>query len=251
VAGKGFLYFFPTNEHTKQIITAAEFAAAGFAHALPEGGANCCVTTAGPDGLAGLIAVPPGGPSPRYDKSHQVWRKSPARGGKTLAYVGVAADAKPGPAELARPRMFDGNAVKLLDGNEWIIPRCHAVLDERPPTLPLQLDVGDDAETILYKPMAQYEQLSRDAFRLWMDFWKPEEKDRLTSADHIRMAVAAIQVNYRICLLEAVGLLGLWGTNELKLILRAMIDADAVDAYLEARAAEAVDPEKKVDASAT
>jgi hypothetical protein len=240
----GFVYFFPRGEGQQQKVSAEDFEAAGFAHALTGGGIECRPTTAGPDGLAGILAVPEtaGQAKTRFDKAGQVWRKGPTRkveGRDVFAYVGVEKSARPGPADLARLHVYAGNAVRLLDGNEWIVPRCHAFLEDRPPTLPRQLDVAEDGESVVTRIQPAFEQLSHDAFRFWMDWSGQSPADKgMTSAEQVKLAAAALAVNYRVGVLEVVALLGLWGEIEFGLVLRAMIDADEVETYLQKKRLE-------------
>lgn len=237
----GFIYFIPTD---KQALTAADFEAAGLGYALTGDGVDCRPTTAGPDGRAGVLAVAnaPGAAKPKHDPAGQVWRKGPTKAAGPAFYVGMNKGARPGPADLVRPHAYGGTAVRLLDGQDWTVPRCHAVLDDRPPTLPRVLDVADDGESVVLRPHPAFEQLGRDALRFWLD-WSGQSEDggRMTPSEQVRLAVAALAVNYRVGLLEAVALLRLWGTDEFGLVLRALIDADEVEAHLQKKASAGAD----------
>jgi hypothetical protein len=245
VSGKGFIYFFP-KLGGRQTVQARDFEACGFGHALTGPGVESRGTTAGPDGLAGVLAVPsrPGAPMPRFDKS-QIWRKGPLRkdrdDNEVFAYVGMSGDPaeRPGPEDLAREHVCPGNEVTLLDGNAWVVPRCYAFLEDRPATLPRVLDVADDGETAVSRIAPAFQQLNADAFRFWMDFTNQSaEGERLNGAEQIRIATDAMAVNYRVGRLEIMAMLGLWGTVEFGRVLRAMVDGDACNEWLEKKMAE-------------
>lgn len=55
-------------------------------------------------------------PRPHYDADSTEWIDCGAY------FVGVHTEQKPTPSELQRARLFDGYAVRLCDGHEWIVP---------------------------------------------------------------------------------------------------------------------------------
>jgi hypothetical protein len=240
-----FTYFIET---ARRGADEALMKAAGLAYALSENaGVSYVLTSGGPGGVAGVLVVPngPAGESvvPAYKPVAQTWRKLPPAAGTidgkpAAVWVGVDNAEKPGPDDLARKRMRDGQSVKLLDGNEWIVPRCVAMLEGRNHTLPQVLDIGDDGTTVVGKLDPRYTSLCDHAFdfwRMWAGYEMPEA-ERLTAQQEIALAADGLAVNYRVSKVEIIALLGLWGTDEYGLILRAMIDADEVEAYWKAEA---------------
>jgi len=225
----GLIYFIETDKGT---ITAAEFARLGLAHALAGPSLESCQTHDGPGGKKGLIVAPqlPGKASaaPKFRKSTQTWRR-----GASGWHVGFDNSARPGPSDLAREKIYTGASVRLRDGNDWIVPRCVAILEDRPPTLPYVFDVGDDGE-ILARIEPRFDALCKSAFDLWLHFSRQTDRPALDAAQQVRLACEALAVNYRLGTLEAVGLLGLIGTEERTATLRAIIDADEVEAYFKA-----------------
>jgi hypothetical protein len=230
---RSILYFLVTD---KAAAAPADLEAVGLAHALSDHG-TASVRVRGPENLEGLLIAANGAagetPALVYQSEKQAWRKGP--GGKY--FVGVDRAAMPGPDDLARAKIYPGQAVKLLDGNEWIVPRCVGMLDDRPMTLPRQLDLADDGETAIARPHPRYEALCARAFDWWLQWSRQSETKKLTTGEQLDLAIAALAVNYRIGKLEAVSLLGLFGTDEFGLVLRAMIDADEVDAFFAAQEA--------------
>lgn len=241
-----FIYFFP-NPATP-LIGRAEFEAAGLGYALPAaGGVESGPVAAGPGGSPGLLAaVPPvNGPAVplAYRPDAQRWRRGRTRWveGKELTWwVGCDTARPPGPAELERETVYPGNVVCLRDGNEWIIPRATAIAPERPSTLPRVLELAEDGDAVLTRVDPRFEALSLAAFGFWLDWsGQSEEKDRQTAAEQLDLAVAALQVNYRVGKVEAIGLLSLLSTTQLGEALRALVDADAVTEFLKKKVASA------------
>lgn len=231
----GFLYFLPTD---KRSATDADLKAAGLGYALNgDRGVTSVHTTSGPGGQSGLVVAINGhdGNSivPAYRPAQQTWRKG--AGGKF--HVGMQSDQRPGPAELVRSRIYDGEAVRLLDGNEWIVPRCYGALPDRPSTLPQAIDLDEDGETLIGRPHPRFAKLCDEVFRFWQEWsgtggegFKPT-----TGAEQVQLAADGLAVNYRVGRVETVALLALWGTDEVGLVLRALIDADETEAYYAAQ----------------
>lgn len=242
-----FIYFFPGHPG---VIKRADFESRGLGYALAAAGdPDSAAVAAGPEGKPGVLAVVPGPAAavlPSYKPELQRWRKGPSKWfeGKELGfYVGCSKSQPPGPEQLARETVYPGNAVRLRDGHDWVIPRVAAILPDRGSTLPRVLDLGDDCETVVTKVDPRFEAVANAAFKFWMDFsGQSEEKDRQTGREQIELAVAALQVNYKIGKVEAIGLLSLWGTDELGKILRATIDADEIAAFLQKKTSLAAEP---------
>lgn len=233
----GFLYFIPRTDG-RQTLENADLEAAGLGYATTAAGVDCQFLPAGrfapaPD-LAGVLVSPqaPGAPPPRLEPDKQLWRKGP----KGRYWVGMAADARPAPADLQRSRVYDGNGVKLLDGHEWIVPRALAVVPGRDMTLPRMLGLADDGETPIYTVHPRFADLCDRTLRWWLDFTGETEKSGgkpMTNGELIALAIDSLAVNYRVGKVEVLGLLQLWSEDEYGLVARALIDADALMEYAE------------------
>lgn len=228
----GFLYFLPTD---KRAADAQMLKAAGLEYSLAaDESIGSRFTTAGPGGQQGLVIVHNAdGLDATYKPDLQIWRK--ALGGKV--FVGRLKDSPIGPDDLKRDRVYEGQAVKLMDGNLWIIPRCFAVLEDRPATLPQIIDLDEESDRAITRIHPRFEALCRGAFDFWLEWsdQKPDEKASLSGEALLQLAIDALAVNYRLSRVEAVGCLSLVGTDQLKSMLRAMIDADEIENFAKAQ----------------
>jgi hypothetical protein len=105
-------------------------------HAFPEGVEMAVRQSgAGPAGSSGVVLSSDAGRC-GYFPDDQEWREiSPAFGRRR--WVGWWKDTPPTPAGLQRSTVLDGKAVKLADGQEWIIPRAYEIDEGRArPCLP-------------------------------------------------------------------------------------------------------------------
>lgn len=218
-----FVYFLPNQNGaaTNQVLIEV-----GLAHAIYGAGPQSAQCNNGPGGTAGLIVVAdhPRKADCMYWPDRQTWRKSPD--GKF--WVGHMNDARPGPEDLARDMIYMGQRLTFQDGREWIVPRCHGVVPQRPATLPSRLDLSEDGKWI-GTPAEPYAKLADKAFELWQVLIGVA-KNTLSAAGEIDLAAEALAVNYRIGRLE-IAMLGLWTTDDHKRVLRAMIDADEIEAW--------------------
>jgi hypothetical protein len=257
----GLLYFIETDKGT---LTATDLRAAGLGYALEGDGVEARQLHDGPGGGRGVICVPqpavPQSTSPppaKFDRATQTWRRGPAAGAGGKFWVGFNNDARPGPDQLARARRYAGTPVRLLDDHDWIVPRCVAILEDRPPTLPYVFDLADDGQTVTASIDPRYTRLCDAAFDLWLAFSGQQQQQatrsaKLTGTQQVQLACDALAVNYRLSMLEAVGLLKLIGTEQRNAILRAMIDADEVEAaYFRATEEKKSPPPTPASASAT
>lgn len=227
-----FLYFLPTDQRAA---SAALLKSVGLEYSLATNeSVGSRFTTSGLDGKAGLVvAHDADGMDAAYQPEKQIWRKG--KGGKF--YVGRTKDVPIGPENLKRERLYEGTAVHLLDGNDWIVPRCFGMLEDRPTTLPHVLDLDDESDRLVAKIHPRFADLCKGAFDYWME-WTGQTENRSEYESLVKLAVDALAVNYRLSRIEAVGCLSLLGTDETRLILRAMIDADEIEAYAKAQASE-------------
>lgn len=221
----GFLYFLPTD---KRAADAQMLKAAGLEYSLAgDESIASRFTTAGPGGQQGLVIVHNvDGLDASYKPDLQIWRK--AFGGKV--FVGRLKDSPIGPENLKRDRIYEGQAVKLMDGNLWIIPRCFAVLEERPITLPHVIGLDEETDKAIAKIHPRFKALCNGAVDFWLE-WSGQNRQTVEGEVFLQLACDALAVNYRLSRAEIVGCLELLGTDELKTVLRAMIDADEIEAF--------------------
>ncbi len=239
----------------------------GLGHALEKGGTAQAELRAGPDGLEGVLVRFDSGPAaeamPCRFEADQVWKKmvgkehgqvahaTPEHGQDARAtpehgqdahvtYLGWVKDAPPGPGELRRGVVYDGESVELRDGHRWVIPRAHAVLEDRPTTLPQVLEL-DEAGNWVGRPEERFAGICADAWKIW-EMFQAGAGMSLPAAEAIRIAVAALACNYRVSAAE-VSALGLLNTSHLDAIFAALIDAGEV-------LARAVAIQKKKDSPA-
>ena len=239
----GFLYYIPG--HDRQLITAAEFSEAGLGHALLAGKPTGLVTAKGPDGGKGAYCIVPAPAAPGaapaqgllFRHGEAAWRRGP--GGKF--WLGLIESDKPGPADLARQRLISGEEIELADGNRWTIPICFSIV--RGSTLPKRIVLGEDGTTWETRELERFLPLCADAAKVWQLYRQSgqeqsgtdqsgnppadgeADKQRVTIdlQEGMRIAVAAIAVNYRVSALE-VDALGLIDSERVWEILKAMID---------------------------
>ncbi len=215
-----FIYFLPIDRGAPD---PADFVAAGLAYALngDKGGPTGTQTTKGPGNVSGILCAVngPGDPPPMYHPDRQTWRQGPG----AKFWIGLDNDAKPGPDDLARPRIISGEHVKLRDGNEWTVPICFSFL--RGMTLPRTLVLGEDCQTWKLATLPEFLKLCKDAEMVWEAYRNPDANGEITIGEMQapRIAVDALAVNYRIGALE-VSMLGLLSNVEMWDILEAMID---------------------------
>ncbi len=193
-------------------------------------------------------------PSPNYDPAKQVWRK--ATGAKY--WVGMDKTSRPTPESLARKKMLQGCPARLQDGNDWIVPVCvPAIFQDQmkeaglPPLigrqLPVQMDLSDNDE-IVTRLVEAYEGIAERChafFSEYVGFNKPPENvspvDRFNQK--VSLAVELLTLNYHVSRVEVIGLLGCFTSDTWMNVLRAAIEADALDAMFD-------ELEKKESASA-
>lgn len=236
-----FLYFIP-KLISQGILNLKELAEAGVTWIDPKDRFQSNFTTSGPGGQGGAVVSmaidnhTPGAPAV-YDPKAQTWRKDPS--GKF--WVGILNDQKPTPATLKRAKQVTGSAVKLLDGNDWIVPRCVAgtVRGMAGPSLPSRLDL-DDAGKIVGKPLPEYEAMAAGCFEFFqlylneIEYPKAEQDRQAVFERQIDLAIQLLGINYRIgSRVEVIALLGLFSSDQWRLPLRAAIEADVLDVAME------------------
>lgn len=228
-----FLYYLAGSK--KQALTIEEARAAGLGHAFDDagGGPRAAPTRKGPDGKAGLlVATPAATGKVLFDPAAQAWRRVP---GSDL-WVGLPNGATVRPEQLARRERFDGQPVELADGQAWLIPRLVGVLEHRPSSVPRRFDLDEAGEPVV-TVHERYRDLVERAWPHWLEFvGELGEQPAPTVKDSLDLAADALALNYRLSRFEAIAVLRLFDTAALTRVRRALIDADAIEADLAARA---------------
>ena len=191
-------------------------------------------TTAGPGGMPGQVVVAePENPLARkpaigYFPDKQTWQQAPARQslGDGGWWIGWETASPPTPADLQRREAVGGYAVRLEDGNDWLVP-----VARRFPSgtmLPERLALGPAGEWVS-AVIPRFAKFAEQAERVWVEFQRqagvPEAAtaEPLSVADEIDIAVEALGINYRIGRVEA-SVLGLLTTTNKTAILESLID---------------------------
>lgn len=223
-----FLYFIPNKNGAAGD---ADLRRLGLDYVVGATGPESVMVQAGPGGLSGQLLVPPWTPEvpAKFVADRQIWRKR-ADG---AVWIGLQKDHGPAPQVLQRAQLHVGQTVRLADGNDWAIPRAVAFLEDRPMTLPAVIDLDDnDRPTARVHP--RYQQFCEQAYAFF-EHWSGRG-EQLKQDQLLEIAVAALNVNYRIGRIEAVALLKLLDSESLSRLLRAVIDADALEQHVRASA---------------
>lgn len=204
-----------------------------------EGGANCVVAngTASPTVKRGVMfhdgasqGVDPERLTYRADR--QTWRDAgEVKGGRLL--VGMWNDWQPRESDLRRRVTVPGDAVRMGDGEMWLVPRLMFPTGET--CLPQSLWVESDGVTVGKAVVKQYAALGKMGVEVLEFIRALSERGNLdnalevamrelelTEASLVSFAVRGIGGNYRIGMTEA-GLLGLVTTQNSLDILAALV----------------------------
>ena len=243
------LYYLPG--HTGLTVNRKQMAAAGLEYALPAvGDPTPGLLSKGPDGGPGAVVWFDDKGASGYKPAEQKWRRS--SDGKFWA--GYWLNDRPTPKDLQREKVYGGQMVKLRDGNEWLVPRCYAYLEDRSHTLPEILDLNDAGE-LIGRIEPKYEKITEGAMKWWSLYSRVPDAAPMTVGQEVDLASDAMSVNYRVSKLEIVGLLNLWSTDEYGSVLRAMIDADMQDewakAYMQKKSQESAESGLNIGSGAT
>lgn len=218
----------------RQRITLTEAHALGLRHAFPLTPPVCSeFSDAGPHGEAGVVLA---AQSDRigYYPDRQTWRRMPPIAGQPCVSVGFWNDARPTPESLRVEQPLRGSAVRLRDGNDWIVPLARAWSDDARGgaycALPGTLTLDDAGEWQRGGIESRYAQLWDLATQYWDSLWSAPLEGQTVRFDFPRAhdaAVEALGANYRISRGE-VALLGLFDDQWLcaTAILQALVDYD-------------------------
>jgi len=142
------------------------------------------------------------------------------------AWLGLSGE-RPGPADLARKSQRDGHAVRLADGNEWLVPVARA-LDGTTP-LPRRLALSAEGVWVFGDVTEEFAGLYADACRVFETFCGEAEDDgAVLVSEGVEIAVRALAVNYRIGPAE-ISALGLFTSESQADVLKALVDWPALD----------------------
>lgn len=148
-------------------------------------------------------------------------------------WVGVWNDRRPGPNDLKRPEQSAGTRVKLLDGNEWLIPTWRAA--------PVALTIAPDG-TIGQEPLALRKRLAARIEQI-ANLFEEDATAEIDLAELLGIIADVLSVNYRIGTdpAQELSLLRLVSTVNFKAIVDAVLDME----FLKTMAQEAEDDAAK------
>lgn len=205
------------------------------------------IAAKGPSGDGGVLVAeaPRNGEELKYEPHLQRWRS--CDGGKW--WVGYDTTMPPGPDDLARADVaIRGYAVKLGDGQPWVIPGCNPMMAT--PCLPYRRVLNPDG-TRTTKVIDRYADFQEQANALWERFTALDGDlkaftDELEDDATWPLAERAISVAYR---------LGPWEIDALDLldnlsvgrVLMAVLDIETIAKVV----AERAEAQKKRDPAAT
>ena len=169
-------------------------------------------------------------------------------------FVGFYSDSTPTPEELLRKDALGGHAVRLGDGNDWIIPVARGAAEESGELryfakVPRRLDMDENGAWISGGIAPRFAELWGVACKFW-DAFTGAGVEKTADGVAVRMefndlvdgAVMALATNYRLRATEA-ALLGLLDEENCGAILRAVIDWPTVESFLQKKTQQAEPPE--------
>ena len=163
----------------------------------------------------------------KLDEAFQTWKPFP---GDSQLCVGLPNSVKPDPQQLTRPAMLRGHVVKLADGTNWLVPIARA------------FDIGSE-QMFLALPIAlEYECSTgrwiaggvETQYRAFFDLAQSHAQKRwemlgqgqlqFDDPDADKLAIAALQTNYRISHLELSFFAGAYTPRTRQQVLDAILD---------------------------
>lgn len=200
----------------------------GFPFADEAGLPGCaCV---GPDGQRGHVFAlqePPGfqGERPRvgYYVDRQAWKLAYNRS----LWVGWETAKPPKPVDLQRKDIVTGHRVRMLDGNDWLVPVARQLTGTPAVGRVFGLDgAGNNGRTVHAKHAALWDL----AKRIW-DTMFTEADDHIGDDDCLTAVSLALSINYRLGEQE-LRALELVSDEELAQCVRAIVDYPTLEAFL-------------------
>lgn len=218
----------------------------GLSYAFPDGGfAAGDFTGSGPGGHHGCVIT--AGDRCGYYPDKQTWLRIPDAtfpgklGAIKGVHVGFWNDARPTPAELQVARPLNGRAVRLRDGQDWLVPIARAWSDQEGNAgwcnaLPGLVTLGDDGEFASGGVEPRYARLWEIATAWWQALLdhSPDAEGviRFDFRGAHDAAAEALAANYRVRRAEIV-LLGLFDNQFYSAteILNVLVDRDTFTAW--------------------
>lgn len=161
-----------------------------------------------------------------YQESAQHWDE--CAGG--AYWIGYWRDAVPGPQDLARQVQIDGHMVELLDGNQWRIPLVRQWDGRTALPCRIKLDPsGQEIQSVNPKHEPLYARVMHELERLTSG-----EEYTLSNTDMMDIAAQSLRANYHMGKWEA-SAIGLFDTQNLRLVFDALVDMDALRAMQDAQ----------------
>ena len=175
-----------------------------------------------------------------YKPEEQTWRLMPSRFVTGEVWCGYWNDRVPNAEGLAKPHQLDGEMVKLIGGEEWLVPKLRKYLDDDEPKLhyqkllPTMLDYSDDGELLIGEVAPQYQKVWERALEVGdrLTFGAAEKGTaQMGESEVIEFAGPVLGLNYYVSIFEIV-MLGLIGIDEGMTIVRKSLDMDGLEARL-------------------
>lgn len=188
----------------------------------------------------GVLVAKADGASVEYAESQQTWRKIPDRFTKREAWLGYWNDQPPTEKDLAKTKQIAGQAVQLLGGEKWVVPRLRKFLDSDAatihyvPTLPTLLDYNAEGQLIIGEVVPAYRAVWEMALRVGeqLAFGAAEDQEgRLTEAEVLEFAGPVLGLNYHASIFELI-VLGVLGIDEGREVVRVALDMKGFEGRL-------------------
>lgn len=188
----------------------------GLSNVLTGANLECRTVECGPTTKHGcVLAECQGGARIGFYPKLQEW--SEVAGG--AYWIGYYRDAKPGPDDLGRAEQYGGHAVRLADGNEWLVPIVRLAGGDT--GLPKAVKWGKDG-ALIQTVLPQYAELCIHGEELAEQVLENGVIDG--DIDYLAsLCVSALALNYRISKWET-SALSLFTTPIIQSVLEAMID---------------------------
>ena len=157
------------------------------------------VVTGGPDGKRGAIVAATDDPRHvAYDADNQTWAKLPDKD----VWLGLSTKKPPTPDDLARAEQHYQYEPTLGDGRAWRVPTA-ILADGVESPLPKVPKIDDETGSIVRRVHPRFDDLRLKADRVREAF---KHGHKIPFADEVQICVAALNINYRIGLDEALAL---------------------------------------------
>lgn len=219
-----FLYFIPNRAGADQ----QTIKAVGLDSVLGNCGITSCGCGAGPNGGQGVVVaaneIDGKERQVGYYEGAQTWQE---RGGDHGVWIGVVNGSRPGPDDLDRDEQIGGYYVLLEDSNEWIIPLARVFPEGS--LLTQDMNIGLDGKIVKailpkFRKVSKLGDKALDASLSQLGEVEGQEPTYLTEEESFAIALAALNLNYRIEGPEIRMLSPLITTKNIKVVISAFID---------------------------